>query len=349
MAFLSPVAASAQAAEPSPQAAVDEPIRWGILGAGGIAATVSADIAATPGNVLHAVAARDVDRAAAFASAHGVARSYGSYVELVADPNVDIVYIATTHAHHHAHALLALRAGKPVLVEKAFTLNAGQAREVVAEARARKLFCMEAMWMRVDPLVQRLGPILRAGTIGDVVGVRADLSKRFDYDPSGRLFDLAAGGGALLDLGVYPVTFAAMVLGRPDTQTVTGSLAPTGADLTVALQWGYRDGRVGQIYCSSAGYSPYAALITGTDGWVRVEGRVHHPCALTVHTPTGDEVIDADPVRGNGYRYQVEEVTRCLRAGELESPSVPLDDTIAVLEVLDDARRQLAVAYPQEV
>jgi predicted dehydrogenase len=327
---------------------IDRPIRWGVLGAGGIAATMSDDIAATPGNVLQAVAARDADRAATFASAHGVATSYGCYDALVADPDVDVVYVATTHAQHRDHALLALRAGKPVLVEKAFTLTAAQAREVVAEARRRRLFCMEAMWSRVDPLLRQAIDLLRAGAIGDVVGVRADLSKYFEYDPTARLFDLGVGGGALLDLGVYPATFAWSVLGRPDTQTVAGALAPTGSDLTAALQWGYVDGRVAQIYCSAAGYSPYAGLVTGTDGWLRVEGRVHHPSAITVHSSAGERVVEAVPVLGHGYTHQVAEVARCLRAGELESPLVPLDDTVGILEVLDDARRQLGVHYPAD-
>jgi predicted dehydrogenase len=320
-------------------------VRWGILGAGGIAATVSADIAGTPGSVLQAVGARDAERAAAFAAEHGVPRSYGSYAELLADPDVDVIYVATTHSHHRDHALLALRAGRPVLVEKAFALTAAQAREIVAEARARRLFCMEAMWLRVDPLIRRTAELVRSGAIGDVVGVRADLSKYFPYDAAGRLFDLAVGGGALLDLGVYPATFAWLMLGRPDTQVATGKLAPTGSDLTSALQWGYADGRVAQIYCSAAGYSPYAALVTGTDGWLRIEGRVHHPSAITVHTSAGDEVVEAEPVVGHGYGHQVAEVARCLRAGLLESPQVPLDDTVGILEILDDARRQLGVRY----
>lgn len=326
----------------------DRPIRWGILGAGGIAATVSPDIAATPGNELAAVAARDLERAKAFAGTHGVPRAYGSYAELVADPDVDVVYVATTHAQHRDNALLALRAGKPVLVEKAFTLTAAQAREVVAEARSRRLFCMEAMWMRVHPLIQQLTRLLTDGAIGELVGVRADLSKHFPYDPAGRLYDPRVGGGALLDLGVYPATFAWMLLGRPDAQTVAGSLAPTGTDVTAALQWSYADGRVAQIYCSAAGYSPYAGLVTGTDGWLRVEGRVHHPSALTVHSSAGERVIEAEPVVGHGYGFQVAEVARCLRAGELESPHVPLDDTIGVLDVLDDARRRLGVRYPAD-
>src|SRR5882757_776125 len=162
-------------------------IRWGILGAGGIAHTVGPDIAATPGNEVAAVGARSAERAAALAAELGAPRSYGSYDELVADPDLDVIYIATTHAQHHEQALLALRAGKPVLIEKAFTLNARQAREVVAEARDRRLFCMEAMWTRLNPLIRRAVELTEAGEIGDVLAVRTDLSKLFPYDPAHRL------------------------------------------------------------------------------------------------------------------------------------------------------------------
>ena len=324
-------------------------VRWGILGAGGIAATVGDDIAAVEGNVLAAVGARDGDRAAAFAREHGVQRSYGSYAELVADPEVDVVYVATTHGQHHEHAMLALQAGKPVLVEKAFTLNAATAREVVAAARARQLFCMEAMWMRFHPLVRRAAELAHGGRIGEVIGVRSDLSRRFAYDPAHRLFDLAAGGGALLDLGVYTATGTWLMLGRPDTVAATGSLAPTGSDLTVAQQWGYADGRVAQIYNSAAGNSPFAMLVTGTDGWLALESAIHHPQRLVVHTGDGaEETTTVDPPPGNGYQAQAAEVARCLRAGEIESPVVPLDETVAILETLDEARRQLGVRYPGE-
>jgi predicted dehydrogenase len=321
-----------------------EPIRWGVLGAGGIAATVMSDLT-LGGGTLAAVGARDLNRAAAFAATHGATRSYGSYDELVHDPDVDVVYIATTHGQHHEHALLALRARKPVLVEKAFTLNAREAREVVAQARGSGLFCMEAMWLRFNPLIRRAQQLVEDGAIGDVIGVRADLSKRFEYDPAARLFDLAAGGGALLDLGVYTATFAWLFLGKPTTVTAAGSLAPTGSDLTVAMQWGYRDGRVAQIYNSAAGDSPFAGLITGTDGWIRIETRIHRPSALTLYTGRDIETIPAEPDPGRGYGRELAEVERCLRAGELESPLVPLDDTVAILETIDEARRQLGVRY----
>lgn len=322
-----------------------EQVRWGILGAGGIAATVGADIAASPGSTLYAVAARDADRAADFATRNGVGRSYGSYRELVEDPDVDVVYLATTHAQHHEQALLALGAGKPILVEKAFTLNAPQAREVVAAARERGLFCMEAMWLRFNPLIREALRLVAEGHIGELVSVRADLSKRFPYSPEHRLFDLAAGGGALLDLGVYPANFAWLFLGRPDFVQAAGALAPTGSDATAAVQWGYRDGRLAQLYSSAVSESPFAGLVTGTAGWIRLETRLHRPTALTIHTADGERQVPGT-LTGNGYGLQVAEVERCLRTGQTESASVPLDDTVGILEVLDEARRQLGVHYP---
>lgn len=321
------------------------PIRWGILGAGGIAARFGSDLRAAPDSTIAAVAARDSARAAAFATHLGIPRSYGSYRELVQDEDVDVVYIATTHAQHHEQALLALRAGKPVLVEKAFTLNARQAREVVAEARERGLFCMEAMWMRLHPLIRQVGDLVRDGALGEIVGLRADLSKRFDRQRDVRVFDAAVGGGALLDLGVYPATLAWLLLGRPDSVRATGSRGGTEVDLTAALQLGYRDGRVAQVYCSAISDSPYAALLTGTAGWVRFEGRMHHPTALTLHTAAGERVLAAPPVQGNGFNWEIAEVESCLRGGVTESLLAPLEDTIGVLEILDDARRQLGVRY----
>ncbi|MGN6609503.1 MAG: Gfo/Idh/MocA family protein [Jatrophihabitans sp.] len=323
-------------------------IRWGVLGAGGIASTVGADIAASADSEIVAVGARDVGRARAFADARGIPRAYGSYAELVADPDVDVVYVATTHAQHHEHALLALRAGKPVLVEKAFTLNAGEAREVVAEARARGLFCMEALWTRLNPTIQQAVQLAGSGRIGDVVAVRADLSKLFPYDPGHRLYDPAAGGGALLDLGVYPVTLATLFLGRPDRIEAMGTLAPTGTDVTVLQQWHYDDGRLAQLYCSAAGPSPFGALVNGTDGWIGIEPRMHRPQRLVVQSGDEQEVIPAVPSPGNGYRFQVAEVERCLREGLLESPAIPLDDTVMIMEILDEVRRQLGVRYPAD-
>ncbi len=328
--------------------ATNMPIRWAIMGAGTIAGTVSIEIADDPDSELYAVAARDGDRAAAFAAEHGVARSYGSYDEVLADPDVDVVYLATTHAQHHRQALQIIAAGKALLVEKAFTLNARQAREVADAARTAGVFCMEAMWLRVDPLIRRATELIDDGAIGELISVRADLSKRFDYDPGGRLFDLSVGGGALLDLGVYTATFCWQFLGRPDSVTANGSLAPTGSDLTVATQWGYADGRVAQQYCSAAADSPVAGMICGTRGWIDVGPRIHHPERLVVHTDAGEQVIEAPPKAHHGYCYEIAEVVRCLRDGLTESPYLPLEDTVGILATIDQARAQLGERYPGE-
>jgi predicted dehydrogenase len=319
-------------------------IRWGILGAGGIAALVGPEIAAEPGNEVAAAGARDLGRATSLANAVGAPRAYGSYAELVADPDLDVVYIATAQGQHHDHALLALRAGKAVLVEKPFSLNARQAREVIAQARRRQLFCMEGMWMRVNPLIIRAQEIAASGRIGDLISVHADLSRRFDFDPTDRVYDLSLGGGALLELGVYPATFAWLFFGRPDTVQTIGALSPTGSDASDAMQWGYQDGRFAQISCSAAGTNPLTGLVAGTKGWISIGGRVHRAPFIIVHDESGDEEL-RQTIKGGGFDHEIAEVARCLRAGELESPLVPLDETIAILEVLDEARAQLGVRY----
>jgi predicted dehydrogenase len=320
------------------------PVRWGILGAGRIAGIVGADIAASADSEIVAVGARDAGRAAEFAHTHDIARSYGSYADLVADPDVDVVYVATTHGQHHEHALLALRAGKPLLVEKAFTLNARQAREVVAEARARALFCMEAMWMRLDPLVQQAVEIVRSGEIGDVTTVRAELSMHFPFDATHRMFDLSAGGGALLDLGVYPLNFVWAILGAPSGVSATGRLSPTGSDVLAGLQLSYPDGAIGQVLTSAVGPSPDTGLVVGTKGWLRLEPWLHRAERIVVSTEAGVREIPGQRA-GNGYRPQIAEVERGLREGLLESPHLPLDDTVAILDVLDRARSHIGVVY----
>ena len=213
------------------------PVRWGILGAGGIASSLAADISRTDGHVVAAVAARDADRAAEFARRYDAPRSFGSYDELYADDEVDVVYVATTHPFHREQALAAIEAGKPVLVEKPLTLDADGAREVFAAAAQAGVFAMEAMWMRTNPLVRQALDLVAGGELGEVRAVQADFAFALDYDPGHRLLDRDNGGGALLDLGIYPATFAWLFLGAPDRVQVSGDLAPTGVDRTVAMQW----------------------------------------------------------------------------------------------------------------
>jgi predicted dehydrogenase len=324
--------------------AADRPIRWGFLGAGGIAASMAADLPRGT-NMLYAVAARDARRAAGFAERFGASRSYGSYRTLVQDPGVDIVYIATTHPFHREQALMAIDAGKPVLIEKPLALNAAHAREVLTAARDKGVFAMEAVWMRANPLILRAREMVADGVIGDVVAVHADFSIGLDFDPGHRLFDLANGGGALLDLGVYPMHLAWLFLGRPDTQQVLGTLSPTGSDATVAIQWGYASGATAQLRCATTAQTPGRATIAGTDGSITAEPWFLNPERLIVTTSEGESRIDGEQT---AYGPQIEEVERCLRGGLLESPLAPHADTIAILELIDQARGDLGVLYPAE-
>ncbi len=327
----------------------DRPIRWGFLGAGGIATKMAQDLLTSSSNVLAAVAARSGDRAHEFADRFGAPSAYGDYRALVEDPAVDVVYIATTHPRHHEQALLAIEAGKPVLIEKPVCLNAQQTAEVFQAAEQAGVFAMEAMWMRTNPLIRTAQKLIADGAIGDVRAVRAEMSLGLAYDPMHRLYDLANGGGALLDLGIYPATFGWLFLGKPDEVHLSGTHAPTGSDDTVAMQWDYQDGRTAQLWCSASVPGPYRGLIQGSDGWIRTEGRLHRPTSLTVADRDGRRSVE-DPLDPElpGYLPQIEEVERCLRAGELTSPLVPPADTIAIMRLLDEARATLGVRYPGE-
>ena len=327
-----------------PQITAHRPIRWGFLGAGGIAASMAADLG-HGSNRLYAVAARDVDRSAAFATRFGARHSYGDYEALVEDPNVDIVYVATTHPFHRQQALMAIEAGKHVLIEKPLALNAAHAREVLTAARDRGVFAMEAVWMRANPLILKAHDLVTRGVIGDIVAVHADFSIKVAFDPTHRLYDLANGGGALLDLGIYPLHFAWLFLGHPDVQQVLGTLSPTGSDTTAAVQWGYTSGATAQLRCATTAWTPGRATIAGTKGSISVEPWFLDPERLVVTTSEGESRIEGG---GTAYGPQIEEVERCLRVGLLESPLAPHADSIAILGLIDRARADLGVRYPAE-
>jgi predicted dehydrogenase len=296
-------------------------------------------------NTLYAVAARDAGRAAAFAAQFGASHSHGDYRAVVEDPDVDIVYVATTHPFHREQALMAIEAGKHVLIEKPLALNAAHAGEVLTAARQKGVFAMEAVWMRANPLILKAHEIVTRGVIGDVVAIQADFSIEVAFDPTHRLYDLANGGGALLDLGIYPIHFALLFLGHPDLQQVLGALSPTGSDAVAALQWGYRSGAVAQLRCATTAWAPGRATVIGTTGSMSVEPWFVNPERLVVTTSEGESRVEGE---GTAYGPQVQEVERCLRAGLLESPLAPHAETIAALELVDRARADLGVRYPSE-
>lgn len=322
-------------------------IRWGIIGTGKIAKRFAEGLRRLPEAELWAVGSRSGETAEAFGAAYGVARRYAGYEAVAADPAVDVVYVATPHVYHREHSLLALRHGKAVLCEKPFALNAREAEEVVAFARARGLFVMEAMWMRFVPVMDELSRLLAERAIGDVRLLTADFGFRADVGPGHRLLDPALGGGALLDLGVYPVSLASMLWGAPQRLGGLAQLAPTGVDEQAAVVLDY-GGPMAVLYAGIAVDSPVEALLMGTGGSLRLHRRFHHASRLTLSRPGREDEVFERPVEGNGLHYQAAEVMRCLREGRPESDRMPLDETVSILRTLDALRAQWGVRYPGE-
>jgi predicted dehydrogenase len=318
------------------------PIRWGILGTGGIAATFTEDLLRMPDQQVAAVGSRTPESAGAFAERYGIPRAYGSYAELAADDSIDVIYVATPHSGHHAAALLCLRAGRAVLCEKAFTVTAAEAEELVATAREKSRFLMEAMWTRFSPGIVRLRELVAEGVIGEVRSVTADFSFPFPYDPAHRLFDPDLGGGALLDLGVYPVSFAWMLLGEPTAVHAVAGLAPNGVDANTGILFGYDNGAVALLHCSLEAEGHVAASVLGAKGRIDVHAPFFRPPALTVRPSGGEPWTYSVELDGHGYTYQAAEVAARLRGGELESPVMPLDETVAIMRTLDTIRAQVA-------
>ena len=320
--------------------------RWGVLATGGIAATFTADVRRLEGAEVVAVASRSEASAKAFADRFEIPRAYGEWAGLVADPEVDVVYVATPHAAHRAAAGLALEAGKAVLCEKAFTLNAREARELVALAGERGLFLMEAMWMYCNPVIRRMTELIADGAIGDVRMVQADFGVQGPFGPDHRLRDPALGGGALLDLGVYPVSLAQLILGEPDRVQADALLSPEGVDLNTAMLLGWDSGATALLSCSVTAGTASTATVTGTAGRIELPSGFFAPDWMVLHREgRAPERIKGDSPL-TGMQHEAAEVMRCLRAGETQSPLVPLDGSLAVMRTLDAVRDRVGVRYP---
>lgn len=319
--------------------------RWGIAGPGGIAERFAADLALVDGAVLAAVGSRSAGRAAEFADRFGAPTSYGSYEALAADPNVDVVYVASPHAFHARHATLFLEAGKHVLCEKPFALDAAQAIEVERVARANDRFVMEAMWSRFLPAYTLLVDVVRSGRIGDPLVVEADFGFRMPVLPEHRLFDLALGGGALLDLGVYPVQLCSLLLGSPDRVAATGTLGSTGVDELMGAVLGHASGALGVVKSGIRVGLSCRARISGSEGSIELPPAMHCPASVAVTDGRGREVVEAGHP-GSGMQFQAVEVQRCLEAGRRQSEVMPMAETIAILSTLDEIRSQIGLRYP---
>lgn len=311
----------------------DKPLRWGIMGTGGIAAAFAEDLELTESGVVAAVGSRTAESAGRFGDAHRIETRHSSYEALAHDPGVDVVYVATPHPMHHGNARLALEAGKPVLVEKPFTMDAAEARDLVELARAENLFLMEAMWTRFLPHIRHVRELLPQ--LGDIVTVTADHGQWFAEDAAFRLFAPELGGGALLDLGIYPVSFASMVLGTPERVAAVATPAFTGVDAQTSMLFGYASGAQALLTCTLSAVSPTTASIVGTDARIEIDGPFYAPASFTFTPRDGErrrfEYVD----EGRGLRFQADEVALRLAAGETESPLMPLAETVSIMTTMD--------------
>ena len=323
-----------------------ETIGWGILGAGGIAQAFTTDLIAN-GFTVAAVGSRAQSTADEFAATHGIPNAYGSYEELVADPTVSVVYVATPHPFHAANATLALNAGKHVLVEKPFTLNADEARELVALAESKGLVILEAMWTRWLPHMVRLREVIASGLIGDVRTVFADHNQKLPTDPAHRINSPELGGGALLDLGIYPVSFAWDILGEPESISALSSPTATGVDRQTSMVFGYADGQQAILQCALDTRGPNVASVLGTEGWIEIAATFYTPSNFVVYNNDGD-VVDGfeQAVVSRGMQYQAWELERRITEGVTESSVLPPAESVAIMATLDEVRAQIGLRYP---
>lgn len=319
----------------------------GIIGAGWIAEKMAAALAPLEDYCVYAIASRSIEKAQSFAERWNVAKAYGSYEEMVADEEVDLVYIATPHSHHFPHAMLALKAGKPVLVEKAFTANDAEAQELIETAHNKGLFITEAIWTRYMPLSHKIKEIMESGIIGEPRVLTATLCYMMEFKERILRPDLC--GGALLDLGVYVLNFARMYFGTDIVRTVSNChVGPTGIDLQECISLSFADGKMANLQAGTLCLNDRQGIINGTEGYIRVDNincpevvEVYRNYELVARYEKPEEMV-------NGYEYQVMEARRCIEAGLLESPMMPHEETLSIMKQMDGLRKEWGVVFPMD-
>ncbi|AWB46808.1 dehydrogenase [Paenibacillus sp. CAA11] len=323
-------------------------VKWGIIGTGGIAHQFAADMIHTSNGELHAAGSRTIESANRFAAEYKIPKAYGSYEELVNDPEVEAVYVATPHPYHHENVMGALRAGKAVLCEKPFTVNSRELEELVQYAREHKLFLMEAMWTRFLPPMVKVREWLNAGRIGEVRLVKAEFGFRMGWDPQNRLLNPDLGGGALLDAGIYPVSFASMVLGaKPEKVWSTAHLGETGVDEQFSILLSYPGGKSASLQGAIRLGLPNDAYIHGTEGYIHIPSFLFAKSA-TLHLDGQEPETFNDDRSFAGYAFEAEEVGRALREGRTESSVITLEESLNIMRLLDEVRSQWGLRYPFE-
>ena len=327
---------------------INRPIRWGILGTGAIAAAFATALRQVTDATLFAVGSRSQTSADDFAQTHDLIRAFASYAELAADPDVDVVYIASPHTAHFEHTMLCLGAGKHVLCEKPFALNSTQTEQMVALAKHNGLFLMEAMWMRFIPLIIELRRRVDAGEIGQVRMIQADFGFRAPRNPHSRLFNPELAGGALLDLGIYPLAFSALLLGAPTEITSLANIGTTGVDEQSAYVLKHEGGELSVLASALRTQTSMSAWVYGTDGRIHLPKQFWRAKEMVLYRNEMQPESIHLPYTGNGYQFEAQEVVDCLRAGKTESGIMPLRDSESLMGTMDTIRRQWGLAYPNE-
>ena len=327
---------------------INRPIRWGILGTGAIAAAFATALRQVTDATLFAVGSRSQTSADDFAQTHDVVRAFASYAELAADPDVDVVYIASPHTAHFEHTMLCLGAGKHVLCEKPFALNSTQTEQMVALAKHNGLFLMEAMWMRFIPLIIELRRRIEASEIGQVRMIQADFGFRAPRNPHNRLFNPELAGGALLDLGIYPLAFSALLLGAPTEITSLANIGTTGVDEQSAYVLKHEGGELSVLASALRTQTSMSAWVYGTDGRIHLPKQFWRAKEMVLYRNEMEPESIHLPYTGNGYQFEAQEVVDCLRAGKTESEIMPLRDSESLMGTMDTIRRQWGLTYPNE-
>ena len=320
---------------------------WGILGPGGIAKAFATDLKLLDGHSVAAVGSRTLKNAQDFANTFG-GTAYGSYEALVADPSIDAIYVATPHPAHKDNVVLALNAGKPVLCEKPFAVNAKEAQEMVAAAQKNNVAMMEAMWSRFLPHYAQVREIVASGVLGKILTVHADHGQRLADQNIARLVEPALAGGALLDLGIYPVSFAHMVLGNPTKITASGVLTDKGVDAQTSMIFDYADGAQAVLNTTMIEQTPCRAVVAGVDGWLEIDRVFYTPTSMRVTLFDGS--VTQYPVNyfGHGLREQAEVFKKLVQSGQTQSDILNWKDTVDIMQTLDSVRSQIGLRYPFE-
>ena len=322
--------------------------RWGILGTGGIATAFARDLLYLNNHIVAAVGSRSITSAQDWSMEFPGCRAYGSYEELVNDPNIDAIYVATPHTFHAAHSILALGAGKPVLCEKPFAVNAPEARSMRDTAQSSDVALMEAMWTRYLPHISKVREILAAGTIGTIIAVEADHGQRLADFANPRHWEPELGGGALLDLGIYPISFAHLVLGVPQKITARASFTDKGVDAQTTAIFSYKSGAQAILSTTLSAQTANRATITGELGRIEIDSVFYSPTSLRLVMHDGPITEYPGGYHGNGLREEAEYFSQLIQRGEKESSLLSLDETIQIMESLDEIRRQIGLIYPSE-